>query len=91
MKLNTGAKEIQQVNPGGPDKQPKLQDPTILSIDKSLSRNRHTAKIYPSNKYNIFPSFIIDQSRNTLKLKNIVLSFHPHFEPITSLFTITGL
>ena len=36
-----GAKEIQQVNPGGPDKQPKHQAPTISSIDKSLSRNRH--------------------------------------------------
>ena len=33
--------------------------------------------MYPSNKYNIFPSFIIDQSWNTLQLKNIVLSFHP--------------
>ena len=41
MKLNTGAKEIQQVNPGGPDKQPKHQAPTISSIDKSLSRNHH--------------------------------------------------
>ena len=37
----TGAKEIQQVNPGGPDKQPKHQAPTISSIDKSLSRNHH--------------------------------------------------
>ena len=36
MKLNTGAKEIQQVNPYGPDKQPKHQAPTISSIDKSL-------------------------------------------------------
>ena len=41
MKLNTGAKEIQQVNPGGPDKQPKHQAPTISSIDKSLSQNHH--------------------------------------------------
>ena len=36
-------------------------------------------------------SFIIDQSCNTLQLKNIVMSFHPPFEPITALFTITGL
>ena len=50
-----------------------------------------TAKIYPSNKYNIFPSFIIDQLWNTLQLKNIVLSFHPPFEPISALFTFTGL
>ena len=28
-----GAKEIQQVNPGGPDKQPKHQALTISSID----------------------------------------------------------
>ena len=41
LQLSTGAKEIQQVNPGGPDKQPKHQAPTISSIDKSLSRNRH--------------------------------------------------
>ena len=41
IKLNTGAKEIQQVNPGGPNKQPKHQAPTISSIDKSLSRNLH--------------------------------------------------
>ena len=52
---------------------------------------KSTAKIYPSNKYNIFPSFIIDQSWNTLQLKNIVLSFHPPFEPISALFTLTGL
>ena len=53
--------------------------------------SKSTAKIYPSNKYNIFPSFIIDQSWNTLQLKNIVLSFHPPFEPISALFTFTGL
>ena len=29
-------KEIQQVNPGAADKQPKHQAPTISSIDKSL-------------------------------------------------------
>ena len=36
-----GAKEIQQVNPGGLNKQPKHQAPTISSIDKSLSQNHH--------------------------------------------------
>ena len=41
MELNTTAKEIQQVNPGGPDKQPKHQAPTILSIDRSLRQNHH--------------------------------------------------
>ena len=41
MELNTGTKEIQQVNPYGLDKQPQHQAPTISSIDKSLSRNRH--------------------------------------------------
>ena len=38
IKQNTGAKEIQQVNPGGHDKQPKHQAPTISSIDKSLGQ-----------------------------------------------------
>ena len=37
----TRAKEIQQVNPGGPDKQQKHQAPTISSIEKSLSWNYH--------------------------------------------------
>ena len=41
IKLKTEAKTIQQVNPCGPDEQPKHQAPTISSIDKSLSRNRH--------------------------------------------------
>ena len=41
MKLNTGAKEIQQVNPGVPDKQPNHQAPAISPIDKYLSRNHH--------------------------------------------------
>ena len=39
--MNTWAKEIQQVNPGGSDKQPKHQAPTISSIDKSLSGKRY--------------------------------------------------
>ena len=41
LELNTRAKEIQQVNPGGPEKQPQHQVPTISSTDKSLSRNHH--------------------------------------------------
>ena len=49
------------------------------------------SKHRPVNKNNIFSSFIIDQSWNTLQLKNIVLSFHPPFEPITALFTFSGL
>ena len=39
--MNIGAKEIQQVNPSGTDKQLKHQAPTISSIDKSLNLNRH--------------------------------------------------
>ena len=39
--MNTRAKEIQQVNPSWAWQQPKHQAPTISSIDKSLSRNRH--------------------------------------------------
>ena len=41
IKLNTGAKEIQQVNPGKPDKQHKHQATTISPIDTSLSQNHH--------------------------------------------------
>ena len=41
IKLNTGAKKIQQVNPGGLDKQPKHQAPTISLKDKSLKQNHH--------------------------------------------------
>ena len=36
IKLNTGAKEIQQLGPGGPGKQPKHQAPTTSSTDKIL-------------------------------------------------------
>ena len=60
--------------------------------------SKSTAKIDPSNKYNIFPSFIIDQSWNTLQLKilcwastHLLSQPHPPFEPITALFTFTGL
>ena len=38
--MNNRAKEIQQVNPGKPDKSQKRQAPTILSIDKSYSWKR---------------------------------------------------
>ena len=48
-------------------------------IPNEMLFQKDTAKIYPSNKYNVFPSFIIDQLWNTLQLKNIVLSFHPPF------------
>ena len=80
------------------EKNTKMQGPFFLSHPSKLNQQKQwddvsksTAKIYPSHKYNIFPSFIIDQSWNTLQLKNIVLSFHPHFEPISALFTFTGL
>ena len=48
---------------------------------------------YPSNKYDFFPRmFIFDQlSHETVYILHIVLRFHPPFEPITALFTITGL
>ena len=40
--------------------------------------SKSTTKIDPSNKYNIFPSFIIDQSWNTLQLKILCwASAHP--------------
>ena len=80
------------------EKSTRMQGPFFLSHTTKLNQQKQwdvvpksTAKIDPSNKYNIFPSFIIDQPWNTLQLKNIVLSFYPPFEPITALFTFTGL
>ena len=60
------------------------------SIEKK-NRAQGTANIYPSNKYNIFPVFLLLTNHETSHSLNIVLSFNPHFEPITVLFTITGL
>ena len=50
IKLNTGAKEIQQVDPDGPDKQPKHQAPTISSKDKSSSLNHRKSVLLRTNK-----------------------------------------
>ena len=43
IQLNIGAKEIHQVESGGTDNSQKYQAPTISSIDKYLSQNRHRA------------------------------------------------
>ena len=42
-KTDYGSKRKQQVNPGGPNKQPKHQAPSISSIDKSVSLNHWRA------------------------------------------------
>ena len=47
--------------------------------------------IYPSNKYEFFPVILLLTNHEALYNLNIVLSFHPHFEPIIAFFTITGL
>ena len=47
--MKTGAKEIQQVYPSGPNKQQKHQTPIISSIEKSLSRNCHRVRS-PTNR-----------------------------------------
>ena len=72
-------------------KNTRMQGHFFLSHTSRLNQQKQwdvvpksTAKIDPSNQYNIFPSFIIDQSWNTLQVKNIVLSFHQTFEPITA-------
>ena len=74
---------------------PFLKATLVNLINKSnemlFQKVQQRCKIDLSNKYNIIPSFIIDQSWNTLQLKIIVLSFNPPFEPITALFTFTGL
>ena len=41
IKLNIGAKEIQRGHPGGPDNSQNYQAPTMSSIYKSSSWNRH--------------------------------------------------
>ena len=41
------SKRDQTGKPGRPDKQSKLQAPTISTIAKSLSRNRHSLKSNP--------------------------------------------
>ena len=52
-----------------------MQGPLFLSHTSKLNQQKQldvvsksTAKMYSSNKYNIFPSFIIDQVWNTLIL-----------------------
>ena len=49
------------------------------------------ANIYPPSKYECFPLILLLTNYKTLFNINIVLSFHPPFEPISALFTITGL
>ena len=66
IKLNTRAKEIQQVNPGGPDKQPKHQAPTISSIDKSL-------KSEPSK------SLMFHPRRRAIKEVQSVILWQPYY------------
>ena len=39
----------------------------------------------------LFPIYLLLTHQETLYSLNIVLSFHPPFEPITALFIITGL
>ena len=48
MQLYIGAKEIQQVNPSGPDNSQKHQPPTITSIDKSLSGTVKDSEFQPT-------------------------------------------
>ena len=41
IQLIIGAKDIQQLNPGGPEQRHNIRHLTVSSTDKSLSRNRH--------------------------------------------------
>ena len=58
---------------------------------KQWDISKSAANIYPSYKYEFFPVFLLLTNQGTLYNLNIVLRFHPPFEPITTLFTITGL
>ena len=53
--------------------------------------SKSAADISTSNKYDFFRICLLLTNNETLYNLNIVLSFHPLFEPITALFTITGL
>ena len=52
---------------------------------------KNAANIYPSSKYEYFPIILLLTNHETLFNMNIVLSINPSFEPISALFTITGL
>ena len=51
--------------------------------------SKSAANIYPSNKYDFFRVILLLTNHDALFNINIVLSFHPPFEPISALFTIT--
>ena len=53
--------------------------------------SKSAANIYPSNKYDFFPVTLLLTNHETLYNLNIVLNFHPSFEPITAFLTITRL
>ena len=53
--------------------------------------SQRAAKIYPSSKYEYFPVILLLTNHETLFNINIVPSFHTRFEPISTLFTFTGL
>ena len=70
-----------------------MQSPFFLATPVNLidAVSKSTAKIYPSNKYNIFPLILLLTNHEKPYNLNIVLSFHPPFKPITAIFTTTGM
>ena len=75
-----------------------MQGPFFLSNTSKLNQQKQLnvvskkgTNIYPSNKYDFFPVILLLTNHKTLYNSNIVLTFHPPFEPITALFTISGL
>ena len=63
----------------------KLQQKQWYAVLKSA------ANIYPSSTYEYFQVILLLTNHETLFNINIVLSIHQPFEPISALFTITGL
>ena len=53
--------------------------------------SKSAANIYPSNKQDFFSIILLLSNQEALCNLNIVLSFQQPFEPITAIFTITGL
>ena len=79
-------------------KNTKVPGPFFLSHTSKPNQQKQrdvvskcTVNIYLSNKYDFFPIILLLTNHEALYNLNIVLSFHPPFEPITTLFTITRI
>ena len=56
-----------------------------------LFNMQSAGNVYSSSKYEYIPVILLLTNHETLFNINIMLSFHPPFEPISALLTTTGL